>query len=104
VVNLRDIPQIGLPNNSTSSFRIIAGLAATGEIITDQRFSVADSVPQKVTKRTKLHAKFLAEVQPADFRVLCEIARLARTKDPALGHYIGPVSYAKRFAHVVIGD
>jgi hypothetical protein len=76
VVNLRDIPQIGLPVLNFF-FSDYAGLTATGGIITDQRFSVADSVPQKVTKRTKLHAKFLAEVQPADFRVLREIARLA---------------------------
>ena len=66
MVNLRDIPQIGLSDNGAHGrnffFSDYAGLAATGGIITDQRFSVADSVPQKVTKRTKLHAEFLAEV------------------------------------------
>src|SRR5215218_10094351 len=52
VVSLRDIPQIGLPK-LTSSFRIVAGLAAR-EDYNRLACAVADSMPQKVTKNTKV--------------------------------------------------
>src|ERR1044071_475367 len=52
VVSLRDIPQIRLPK-LTSAFRIIAASAAREDYNRLAR-AVADSMPQNVTKNTKL--------------------------------------------------
>src|SRR6185503_8122428 len=88
-------------------FWIIAACGRTGGLylisVRCGRFS-ATNQHKKTQKCKHSHTKLFAEVQAANFGIICQVAWLARTKNLALGHYVRAVRYAKSFAHVVVGD
>src|SRR6476659_3343971 len=53
---------------------------------------------------TLLHAKFFAQIEPADFGIVCQILRLARSKNSSFRHDVGPVRDPESFSNVVIRD
>src|SRR5437868_5854672 len=53
---------------------------------------------------TPLQAEFFTEIEPAHLRVVGEVAWLARSENPSLGHDVRTVRHAESFSHVVIGD
>src|SRR6185369_14613328 len=106
VVSLRDIPKIECVY-FYFIFWIIAACGRTGGLylisVRCGRFS-ATNQHKKTQKCKHSHTKLFAEVQAANFGIICQVAWLARTKNLALGHYVRAVGNAKSFAHVVVGD
>src|SRR5689334_3133829 len=50
------------------------------------------------------HAEFLAEIEPADVRVIHDILSPALHQDLARVDDVGAVGQAERLAHIVVGD
>src|SRR5262249_21059545 len=63
-----------------------------------------DRHARTTTGLTPLHAEFLAQVEPADVRVVDDIVSPALHQDLARVDDIGAVGEAERLAHIVVGD
>src|SRR5262252_3593156 len=64
---------------------------------------VPDGVFRSVIRK-KLHPEFLAEVEPADVRVVDDVLGPALHQHLARIDDVGPVGEAERLAHIVVGD
>src|SRR4051794_9074398 len=53
---------------------------------------------------TLLHAEFLAQIEAADFGIVCQILRLARSKNSSFRHDVSPVRDPESLSDVVIRD
>src|SRR6266498_4770777 len=70
-------------------------------------FAIADNRGEIITYRAliaHLHTELFPEVKPSHFRVFCQVARHARSKNLSFSHDISSIRNAESLADIMVGD